>query len=361
MCCIDYVVAHFRRGLTIMGNKAGVRHYFAEGLTTRGYISLLPNMVSGWQRIYVLQGGPGTGKSTMIKVLGLEMLDRGYEVDFLRSAREPDSMAGFILPRVAFAVLDTQEISPLRWRAPGVTEKLIDFSAFCDEQKLLKLRMKILSAEEHLSNLQVQLEEVLSETLGDHYEKSFTNHLNDSGDPPLINGGLSRWVRKEPTGPWPLVRHALEQLQKSIVVPCFLHGLTPEGWLNLAPHFLSDFDQIRLEGEETLDALNWVLREAQQLGQIMEIVLHPLNPDDIIGLVFPQRNLAIWQGNPENLHDQGLDQTFSATLKETLAAWQNQRSLLKSYYMETVDFIKVDQFRDELLNRLLRELEVLAQ
>ncbi|MFZ3373331.1 MAG: hypothetical protein WA131_09980, partial [Desulfitobacteriaceae bacterium] len=155
-----------------MSNKVGVRHFFAEGLTTRGYISLLPNMVSGWQRIYVLMGGSGTGKSTLIKVLGLEMLDRGYDVDFLRSAREPDSMAGFILPRVAFAVLNAQEISPLRWRAPGVTEKFIDFSIFCDEQKLLKLRTKILSAEEQLTNLQTNLEEVLTETLGDYYEKS---------------------------------------------------------------------------------------------------------------------------------------------------------------------------------------------
>ena len=344
-----------------MGNKAGVRHYFAEGLTTRGYISLLPNMVSGWQRIYVLQGGPGTGKSTLIKVLGLEMLDRGYEVDFLRSAREPDSMAGFILPRVAFAVLDAQEISPLRWRAPGVTEKIIDFSSFCDEHKLLKLRIEILSAEEQLSNLQANLDEVLAETLGDYYEKSFASHLNDSGDTSWIKGGLNRWVQKGPTGPWPLVQHALEQLQKSIIAPCFLHGLTPDGWLNLAPHFLSDFDQIRLEGEETLQALNWVLREAQQLGQIMEIVLHPLNPDDIIGLVFPQRNLAIWQGNPENLHDQGLDQTFSPALKETLTAWQKERALLKSYYMETVNFTKVDEFREELLNRLLRDLEVLTK
>ncbi|MFZ3372811.1 MAG: hypothetical protein WA131_07305, partial [Desulfitobacteriaceae bacterium] len=185
--------------------------------------------------------------------------------------------------------------------------------------------------------------------------------LNDRGASSWIKGGLKRWLQKRPTDPWPLVQHALEQIQKSSIAPCFLHGLTSEGWLNLAPHFLSDFDQIRLEGEETLEALNWVLSEAQQLGQIMEIVLHPLNPDDVIGLVFPQRNLAIWQGNPENLHDQGLDQTFSSTLKETLAAWQKQRSLLKSYYMETVNFTKVDEFREELLNRLLRDLEVLAK
>jgi hypothetical protein len=343
-----------------MGNKAGVRHYFAEGLTSIGYISLLPNIVAGCQRLYMLLGGPGTGKSTVIKVLGLEMLERGYEVDFLRSANEPDSMAGFIIREAAFVVLNAQDISPLRWRAPGVTENFFDFSTFCDEHKLIKFRKKILSAEQQLSLLQVHLNEILA-SIERHWEKSCVNDLNNGEDSSMVNCGFKRWVRKDPAAPWPLVQQALEQLQKSVIVPCFLHGLTPEGWLNLAPHYLSDFDQIRLEGEETTEALNWVLRETQQLGQIMEIVLNPLNPDNIIGIVFPQRNLAIWQGNPENLHDQGLDQTFNTTLKETLAGWHKQRFLLKSYYTETVNFTQVDQFRGELLNRLLRDLDIFTK
>jgi hypothetical protein len=340
-----------------MGNKAGVRHYFAEGLTSKGYISLLSNIVSGCQRIYILLGGPGTGKSTAIKMLGLEMLERGYEVDFLRSANEPDTIAGFIIREAAFVVLNAQEIFPMRWRAPGVTENFFDFSTFCDEQKLLKLRKKILSAEQQLSVLQVHLDEILA-SIGRQWEKNSANNLNDCEDSSTVNCGIKRWLSEDLVAPWPLVQHALEQLQKSVTVPCFLHGLTPEGWLNLAPHYLSDFDQIRLEGKETAEALNWVLREAQQLGQIMEIVLHPLNPDNIIGIVFPQRNLAIWQGNPEKLHDQGLDQTFNATLIETLADRHKQRSLLKSYYSETVNYTQVDQFRGELLNRLLRDLDI---
>lgn len=340
-----------------MGNKAGIRHYFAEGLTSKGYISLLPNIVTGCQRIYVLLGGPGTGKSTVIKVLGLEMSERGYEVDFLRSANEPDSMAGFIIREAGFAVLNAQEISPLRVRAPGVTENFSDFTAFCDEHKLLKLRRKILSAEQELSVIQTHLDEILVSVEGQS-KKICANNLNEGEDTPRVNCGSKRWVGKGPAAPWPLAEHALEQLQKSVIVPCFLHGLTTEGWLNLAPHYLSDFDQIRLEGKETTEALNWVLRETQQLGQIMEIVLHPLNPDNIIGIVFPQRNLAIWQGNPENLHDQGLDQVFNISLKETLAVWHKQKSLLKSYYTETVNFTQVDEFRGELLNRLLRDLDI---
>ncbi|MDD2233669.1 MAG: hypothetical protein PHV03_01965 [Desulfitobacteriaceae bacterium] len=343
-----------------MGNKAGVRHYFAEGLTSKGYISLLPNIVSGCRRIYMLLGGPGTGKSTVIKVLGLEMLERGYEVDFLRSANEPDSLAGFIIREAAFVILNVQEISPLRMRAPGVIENFSDFTIFCDEHKLLQLRTKILNVEQELSVLQTHLNEILVSVEG-YSKKIYANNLNESEDTSIVNCGSKRWVAKGQAAPWPLVEHALEKLQKSVIVPCFLHGLTTEGWLNLAPHYLSDFDQIRLEGKETTEALNWVLRETQQLGQIVELVLHPLNPDDIIGIVFPQRNLAIWQGNPKNLHDQGLDQVFNTSLKETLVAWHKRKSLLKSYYMETVNFTQVDEFRGEFLNRLLRDLDIFGE
>ncbi|KJR47745.1 ATPase component BioM of energizing module of biotin ECF transporter [Desulfosporosinus sp. I2] len=341
-----------------MRSKTGVRHYFAEGITTRGYISLLPNMMPSWQRAYILLGGPGTGKSTLIKVIGLELLDRGYDIDFLRSARDPDSMAGFIMPRKGLAMLDAMEVSPLRWRAPGVVENFIDFNVFCSELNLEKQRTTILRLENQLQELQMILEEELAAELG-------VLIGNRPGKLPLEREDLS-WilgnsahlkVKKEHTGPWPLAKNALRLLQKSVVNPYFLHGLTAEGWLNLAPYFLADFDQIRLEGEETLDALDWVLREAQQLGQRIDIVLHPLNPDEVIGIVFPERHLAIWQGNPENLKDQGLDRPFSKKLVETLASWQTHRAELKGHYMETVNFDQLDSYRETILNQILGNLQ----
>ncbi|MDR3539936.1 MAG: hypothetical protein P4L69_03060 [Desulfosporosinus sp.] len=341
-----------------MGNKTGVRHYFAEGMTTRGYISLLPNMMPSWQRAYVLLGGPGTGKSTLIKVIGLELLDRGYDIDFLRSARDPDSIAGFIMPRMGLAMLDAMEVSPLRWRAPGVVEKFIDFRIFCDERKLEKQRSEILKMENQIQELQMTLEEELATELvsliGNKAHKPHTGKEDISW---ILENSAHLKIKKEHTGPWPLAENAIKLLQKSVINPYFLHGLTAQGWLNLAPHFLTDFDQIRLEGDETLDALDWVLREAQQLGQMIEIVLHPLNPDEVIGIVFPERHLAIWQGNPENLGDQGLERPFSPKLIETLASWQTHRSQLKAMYMDTVNFEQVDGYRETMLNQILCDLQ----
>jgi len=342
-----------------MGNKTGVRHYFAEGMTTRGYISLLPNMMPSWQRAYVLLGGPGTGKSTLIKVIGLELLDRGYDIDFLRSAREPDSMAGFVMPRLGLVMLDAMEVSPLRWRAPGVVEKFIDFRIFCDEHILVKQRAQILKIENRLQGLQMALEEELATELGSLIGNRAHKPHREKEDISWILGNSARLkIRKEHTGPWPLAENAIKLLQKSVINPYFLHGLTADGWLNLAPHFLMDFDQIRLEGDETLDALDWVLREAQQLGQLIEIVLHPLNPDEVIGIVFPERHLAIWQGNPENLGDQGLERPFSEKLIETLASWQTHRSQIKAMYMEAVNFEQLDVYRETVLNQILCDIQM---
>jgi hypothetical protein len=340
-----------------MGNKPGVRHYFAEGITNRGYISLLPNMMSEWEQTYVLMGGPGTGKSTLIKMVGLELLDRGYEIDFHRSARDPDSIAGLFVRRVNVAMLDLYEIAPLRWRAPGVVERFIDLSSFCDLRKLNRQRQRILELDKELVQMHQTIGEVLAEEFGERVrEKPYIDREDGNGGRPWLRNLYDSGLLKEKS-PWTKAKDALRKLQKSEINSFFLHGMDCEGWLNLAPHYLTDYDQIRLDGEETSEAMDWVLREAEQLGQVIDIVLHPLYPDEILGIVFPERNLAIWNGDPEKLEDQGLGYSFSDKLKKTLVQAQNLRGLLKSIYIDVIDFNQVDKLREELINSILLDIE----
>lgn len=341
-----------------MGSKIGVRHYFIEGLTARGYISLLPILMPDWQRLYMIGGGIGTGKSTFIKLIGLELLDRGYEVDFFRSALDPDALSGFVVPKVGLGMLNQMEIRPIGWRAPGVIETGIDLSPCMDERKISAQKKEIVELAQRLNALQGQVEKQLEQCLPEQDKPWTKKHLPYYADMGWFgeeDKGL-HW-HAEKAGPWSQVKNTLKKLQMGKITPCFLHGLGSEGWVNLAPHFLADSDQIRLEGEETLDALNWAFYEAQQLGQVMNIVLHPLNPNEVIGIVFPERNLAIWQGNPKSLTPQESRVYTEGNLKETLIAWHNQRSLLKKIYTESMDFSQVGYLREQVLNRILRELD----
>jgi hypothetical protein len=338
-----------------MGNKPGVRHYFAEGVTNRGYISLLPNMMSEWERTYVLMGGPGTGKSTLIKMVGLELLDRGHEVDFLRSARDPDSIAGLIVRRSQLAMLDLYEIAPLRWRAPGVVERYLDLSPYCNLRNLVNQRQSVLELERGINQAQQRIGEILAEEFGEKVREKV--YSNGDGGKPWLPSLYASEIFKEARGPWTKAQAALKKLQKSAINSFFLHGMDCEGWINLAPHFLREYDQIRFDGEEAREAMDWVLKEAEQLGQVIDIVLHPLFPDEILGIIFPERKLVIWQGNPEHLEDQGLGSPFSSKLKEALFQAQNLRGLLKSIYMNEMDFNQVDILRDDVINSILRDIE----
>ncbi|AGA70783.1 hypothetical protein Desdi_3397 [Desulfitobacterium dichloroeliminans LMG P-21439] len=338
-----------------MGNKPNGRHYFAEGITNRGYISLLPNMMSEWERTYVLMGGPGTGKSTLIKMIGLELLDRGHDVDFFRSAWDSDSMAGVLIRRYNWAILDQYEIAPLHWRVPGVIEHFIDFSKFCDQAKLRQKRPVILEVEAKINKGQQQISEILAEEFGERMrEKKYSSAQNEGR--PWLPKLHAADLFKDAKGPWTKAQDALRKIQKSAVQSYFLHGFHTEGWLNLAPYFLMDYDQIRFSGEEAYEAMEWVLKESESLGQVIDIVLHPLYPDEILGIVFSERNLVIWQGDPECLGDQGLGRPFSHDLKEALLTTQSFRDQLKKMYTETVDFDQVDGIRVDLINSILRDM-----
>ena len=46
-------------------------HYFAGGNTARGFFSLYDSNFAGLEKVFILKGGPGTGKSTLMKKIAM--------------------------------------------------------------------------------------------------------------------------------------------------------------------------------------------------------------------------------------------------------------------------------------------------
>lgn len=44
-----------------------VMNYFAGGNTAKGFYSLYDSNLKGLERLFILKGGPGSGKSTIMK------------------------------------------------------------------------------------------------------------------------------------------------------------------------------------------------------------------------------------------------------------------------------------------------------
>jgi len=343
-------------GGIIVGIEAGVRHYFIEAFTPYGYISLLPELLKEKEHTYLLTGGPGTGKSTMIKLTGIQLIDRGYDVDYIRSAREPDSVAGFYLPKHKICLLDKNEFQTDKIDFQSDYHREIDFNAFCRKSKLEQQKPQIEEIENKLNELEKALIVQLGDDYGEEYNAKDYEEINVVKTFLSLNKSLDVNDKENTSLSVDEISDILSKIKKNYLTFYFLHGLHIDRWLNLAPRYLKDYDRICLEVEDSTEMLREILNEVKCLGQVIEIIVHPLKPYTIVGIIFPEKNLAVWEGNPCKLEEQGFQLKHSLNTTKILEEYRSSRIKLKSLINDTVNFRGLDDMRSELLSSILADL-----
>ncbi|MBE6664759.1 MAG: hypothetical protein E7603_00880 [Ruminococcaceae bacterium] len=121
--------------------------YFAAANTEAGFFSLFDEVFSSQRlrRIYILKGGPGTGKSTLMKNIGFMAENRGFEVEYICCSSDPHSLDGIIIPSLSVAVLDGTAPHITDPVYPGVTEHTVNLEEALDCEALTKKREEIIS------------------------------------------------------------------------------------------------------------------------------------------------------------------------------------------------------------------------
>ncbi|MBQ3489111.1 MAG: hypothetical protein IJA86_00790 [Clostridia bacterium] len=124
-----------------------MKKYFAAANTEAGFFSLFDEVFSPerLRRIYILKGGPGTGKSTLMRDIGFTAEENGYDVEYICCSSDPDSLDGIIIPSLSVAVLDGTAPHITDPVYPGVSEHIINLEEAFDCESLSKKREEILS------------------------------------------------------------------------------------------------------------------------------------------------------------------------------------------------------------------------
>ena len=129
---------------------AMIKSYYAAANTEKGFRSLFSEIFStaSLSRLYIIKGGPGTGKSTFMYGIGKAAAERGLPVEYYYCSADTGSLDGVKIPSLGVAVIDGTSPHAHEPRYPGACETIINLGENFDEEKLREKRSEI----EHLAD-----------------------------------------------------------------------------------------------------------------------------------------------------------------------------------------------------------------
>ncbi|MBE6532493.1 MAG: hypothetical protein E7676_03160 [Ruminococcaceae bacterium] len=121
--------------------------YFGAANTYHGFKSYFPEIFSpaDYSRLYVIKGGPGTGKSSMMKQISSHFLKKGCTVEEIFCSSDPKSLDGVVVKNgdKKIAVIDGTAPHETDAKIPGAIDEILNLGDMWDTRWLSSKRTEI--------------------------------------------------------------------------------------------------------------------------------------------------------------------------------------------------------------------------
>ena len=122
--------------------------FFLGANAPTGFYSLYDQLIDPNQAedIFILKGGPGCGKSSLMRRVGEEMENHGQAVEYIACSGDPESLDAVIIPGLKTAIVDGTAPHVVEPRYPGVVEHYVNLGDCYDSAALKSIRQEIAGA-----------------------------------------------------------------------------------------------------------------------------------------------------------------------------------------------------------------------
>lgn len=120
--------------------------YFLGANAPSGFYSLYSHLLPPEQArgIYILKGGPGCGKSTLMRKVAQLVSQQGEAAEYILCSGDPGSLDAVIFPGLAAAIVDGTAPHVVEPKYPGVVEDYVDLGKSYRRESLQPLREEIM-------------------------------------------------------------------------------------------------------------------------------------------------------------------------------------------------------------------------
>jgi hypothetical protein len=135
-----------------MTNHKGIQ-FFLGSNTKRGFVPLFDQLrdpVDG-ASLYILKGGPGSGKSSLMRRIGKTLEENGHFVEYTPCASDPQSLDAIYDHDAKIAMIDGTAPHTLDPYYPGAYDNIINLGEAWDQKALSNNRARIMELSSRIS------------------------------------------------------------------------------------------------------------------------------------------------------------------------------------------------------------------
>lgn len=306
-----------------------VRRLFPGNNTAYGFYSFYDQIVApDANRIFVIKGGPGVGKSTFMRTIGQSLVDLGFDIEQHCCSSDADSLDGIYIPAIDVALIDGTSPHVVDPKNPGAVDEIVHLGDYWDEEGIRGKKDEILAYNREIARLFRRAYACLSaaKTFRDQIAQCY----RDSGA--VDDLALARSARAITARLLARRREDGEPRRKGRVRHLFATAITPSGPLN----YLADTAQcaelrIILRGGPGLGedgVLRHVVDELSAAGIDCEALHCPLDPQRIEHVFAPALSaLVMTSAQPHPIAAEPGDETIdlgAAVSHATLAPYREE-------------------------------------
>ncbi|UQW96281.1 PRK06851 family protein [Rummeliibacillus sp. G93] len=363
--------------------KGNEFHYFAGGNTSKGFYSLFESALNKLDKLYILKGGPGNGKSTLMKKIAGSMVAAGFDTEYLHCSSDADSLDGIVIPSLKIGIVDGTAPHVIEPKIPGAVEEYVNLSAAWDTKQLAENKDVIqqLSAEKQKAYTTAYENYNKALAIHDEWEAIFISNTDyDQLDE------LAEDLQKQFFGDLTLNKD-------SAIFHRFLGAATPNGAVDFVPNLTEGVRKRYFlkgrpgTGKSTL--LKRLAKTAKAKGFDVEIYHCGFDPNSLDMLIFRELGIAIFDSTapheyfPTREGDEiidlynlaitsGTDEKYESELQEIQEAYKSSmdeatvylakakaaHEKLENIYVNATDFKIVDQITTQLEEAIQNKAEV---
>ncbi len=265
------------------------KRFFAGGNTAFGFYSLFHYIADPdtGRQLLVIKGGPGTGKSTLMKQVGSRMIREGYMVEMFHCSSDQDSLDGLSVPVLGFAMVDGTAPHVIDPKIPGAYDEIINLGTCWDTGSLRPHKKEIAAVIRQNNDFFVQAYQYLKEAYAAMEKcRYLMSQAMDYHGVTLTTNRLLAEIKSRlpPSGRMGKERHL------------FAGAITPGGLLNFYPSVVNGIQTVyHLAGDPGTGKsflLKQVFATVKSLGHDTEVYRCAFDPGRFDAVVVPALGTA---------------------------------------------------------------------